>query len=111
MVKVQEMITERRWKRVSSIATAGALERKRGIPACSSTQPAGCYQVWAAHITQAIRASSKSMIKKLPWTSRKNRLQQGGMHISHKNYSALIWSQEKNSPKWSGFVLIQRSLS
>lgn len=71
MAKVQETITGRRWKRVSSTAIAGTLERKRGIPTHSSTQPAGQYHVWAAHITQAIRGSSKSTIKKLRWTIRK----------------------------------------
>lgn len=80
--------------------------KKREIPSCSRTQPAGHYHVWAAHITQAIRGSTKNAIKKLFQTIRKNRLQQGGTHISGENYSALVWSQDKTSQMWRRFVLI-----
>lgn len=84
---MQEMITGRRWKCVSSIATTEAPGRKSKIPLCSSREPAGCYHVWAAQIIWAVRGSPKiqesSEIESncAGQPEKKNRLQQGGMYI------------------------------
>lgn len=78
--------------------------KKRWIP-----QAAGCYHVWVAHITQAIRGSSKRTIMKLCWIIRK-KMAPERWHAHGENYSALTWSQGKPSWIWSGFVLIERSL-
>lgn len=109
MAKVQEIIIGRRWKQISSIATAGALERKEAF------HPAPAHsQLVATMSGQHTLHSNQGIIYKHNQDTdnqKKNRLQQGGMHISGESYSALVWSQDEKSPIWSGFILIQRSLS